>query len=292
MATSLSGAVYISGKSTIASPPALGGGFAKVTDKITNYKTNEALTICLRYKSRKIGVAQFLNKGGGKDRFSSEDMSTASNLSTTLTVRVNDFTSDPRNLIEIGFAPRTNQYEITFLFVDLTRYTTLFDTTDSEIVVELLNQYFDEITRIALSNGGIIDQYIGDGAFIVFNADQKQQDHERAGLAAAKEMRAAFNGMRGRWGELGYQGTDAVYVRVGLSCGLATRAELGSHQARRTTFIGREVNAAAYACESGPRDRDTICMTKKFRDAVGVPEASEYRSDDSVSSDAPIYELP
>jgi class 3 adenylate cyclase len=289
MPTSVSGQVYTSGRSTITSPLASGGGFAKVTDRIINYKTIEMLTICLRYKSRKIGVVQFLNKGEGRDRFNSEDMSTASSLAVALAVRLNDFTSDPRNLLALGFTPRTNQYEVSLLFAYLSRYTSLFDTIDSAIVVELLNQYFEEISRIVTRNGGIIDQYIGDGALAVFNLDQQHQEHERAALAAAKEIRAGFKNMRGRWCDLGYQGTESVFIRVGLSSGRAIRAELGSRQARRTTFIGREVNSAAHACESGPRDRDTICMTQKFRDAVGAWEALELHIADPVAESVPSY---
>jgi hypothetical protein len=93
ISTSLSGAVYLSGKATIASPPPSGAAFSTRTDKVTDYKTNEALSVCLRYRNQHIGVAQFLNKRSG--RFDSEDSDRAATLCASLSIRVGDFMSDP-----------------------------------------------------------------------------------------------------------------------------------------------------------------------------------------------------
>jgi class 3 adenylate cyclase len=283
MATSLSGQVYISGQPTIASPSPLGNSFATVTDKITNIKTNEALSICLRYKNRRVGVAQFLNKRLG--RFNTDDIDIASSQCLTLAVRVGEFLSDDRRLAELGFSSRSDQYNVTLLFVDLSHYSRLFDSMDTFVIIALLNQYFEELTGIAARYKGRVDQYIGDGALIVFNADQNQQAHEQAALAAANEMRAAFQIMRDRWVKRGYQGTEGIFVRIGLSCGLATRAELGGIHSRRTTFIGQEVNSAALACELGARDRDTICVTRKYAETLGMDLGA------LISKAEPIYEL-
>jgi class 3 adenylate cyclase len=266
VATSLSGQAYKSGQPTIGSP--LGRAFATLTDKITHYKTSETLSVPLRYKARRVGVAQFLNKHVG--RFDELDKQNALGWCSTLAVRVADFVSDPRLLADMGFAPRSNQYNVSLLFIDLSRYSSLFEMLDNGTIIDILNQYFDELSTIASRYGARIDQYIGDGAFIVFNPDQNQQAHQEAALNAAKEMRASFQSMRKRWVTLGYAGIESTFVRIGLSSGLATRAEIGSSQSRRTTFIGPEVNSAAYACESGERNCDTICVTGRFAEALSM----------------------
>ena len=45
---------------------------------------------------------------------------------------------------------------------------------------------------------------------------------------------------------------------------------MGYSQARRVTVIGPEVNAAAHASESAPRNRDVICLTEKMHEALAI----------------------
>ena len=273
ISSSLSGQVFMSGQPTIASPPASGQGFATRTDKVTRYTTSETLSICLRYKSQRVGVAQFLNKRSG--RIHSEDAERAAALCTTLALRVSDFIANPRQLIELGHAPRRNQINITVMLIDLTNYNGLFADLDSSVITDLLNQYFQEMCGIAFRYGAAVDQFIGDGALLLFNLNQDQDGHQKAAIMAAGEMRKAFQELRQRWTALGYVGASALFVRFGLSCGSVTRAEVGHTQGRRITVIGPAVNAAAYACEAGPRDRDVICITETFKETIA--NVSEYR---------------
>jgi class 3 adenylate cyclase len=286
ISSSLSGEVYSSGKTTIASPSS-SAGFANRTDKITGFKTNQTLSVCLRHRNGRVGVAQFLNKRSGQ--FDYDDAERAPALCATLAIRVGDFAADPRRMIEMGHAPRRNQYRITSMFVDLTNYSNLFRHLDSSVIADLLNQYFQALCTIAINNGATIDQFIGDGVLLLFNVDQRQDAHEAAALASATQMRAAFRDLRQRWVTLGYSGTETLFVRFGLSCGSVTRTELGYSQTRRVTVIGPAVNAAAYACESAPRDRDAICLTKEMREAVAADAKLETAS--IKSKDAAIFEL-
>jgi class 3 adenylate cyclase len=146
----------------------------------------------------------------------------------------------------------------------------LFERLDASVITDLLNQFFQELCAIALRHGAVVDQYIGDGVLLIFNIDQDQKKHETAALKAAEEMRSAFRNLKQRWITLGYDGTDVLFVRFGLSSGEVTRAEIGHAHARRVTVIGPPVNAAAYACEGGPRSHDTICITHEMREALAI----------------------
>lgn len=282
---SLSGQVYLSGQATIASPPPSGAAFASRTDQITDYKTQEALSVCLRYRNRRVGVAQFLNKRTG--RFNSDDLDRAMLHCATLAIRVGDFVEDPRRLIEMGHAPRQKQFRATIMFVDLSHYGSLFDKLENSIIADMINQYFQELCAVALRHEGVVDQFIGDGILIVFNIDQNQDNHEIAALNAAIEMRSAFSRLRERWVTLGYAGSEALFVRFGLSCGLVTRVEVGPAQVRRLTVIGAAVNAAAEACDRGPRDRDTICLTQEAKEAL----PAGFRAERLPCDAATIFEL-
>lgn len=280
IATSLSGAAYRSDITTIASPPASSVSFATRTDRIIDYKTNETLSVPLRYKNQRVGVAQFLNKRTSK--FESADADRAQALCATLAVRVGDFVSDTRNLIELGHAPRRNQHKVTIMIMDLSNYARLFEALDVSVITDMLNQYFQELCTIAMRHGAMIDQFMGDGALLIFNLDQTLDSHESAALDAATEMRKAFGDLRQRWVTLGYTGASGLRVRFGLSNGLVTRAEIGHPQSRRVTVLGPAVNIAAHICDHAPRDHDTICVTGDMREGLASTDARFIALSDSL----------
>ena len=261
------GAVYLSGETAVASPSASDNTFASRVDEITEYKTNEPLSVCFRYKSERVGVAQFLNKRNGQ-QFNLEDEQRAQDQCTALAPLVANFIADPRRLIELGHAPRRKQIDATIMLVDLSNYGVLFDELDSSVITDLLNEYFQELCTIALHHGGFIDQFVGDGVLLTFNVIRRQLAHQATAFAAATEMRTAFRDLRKRWTTLGYPGTDSLFVRIGLSCGLVTLAQVGHVHERRTTVIGPAVNAAADACQSKTRDRDIIVLTREVMEAL------------------------
>lgn len=265
---SLCGEVYQSGKTRIASPPPSGGAFASRVDKITEYKTDEALSVCLRHGSLRVGVAQFLNKDNKQQFDPDNDNERAEMECRALAPLVASFLADPRRLIEMGHAPRRNRIDATIMLVDLSHYEGLFDELDSSVITDLLNEYFQELCTIALNYGGVIDQFVGDGVLLTFNVFQRQDAHQETAFAAAVAMRKAFRNLRERWKTLGYTKTAALLVRIGLSCGPVTRAEVGHPHARRITVIGPAVNAAADACESGSRDRDIIVLTLTIKETL------------------------
>jgi class 3 adenylate cyclase len=263
--TSLSGEVFTTGTATIAAPT-LPTTFANRTDKIIDYKTNQTLSVCLKYRNQNIGVAQFLNKRSG--RFNSADTELAQALCAPLSIRVADFVSDPKGMIELGYAPQKDKRHITAVFVDLSNFAHLFSTIDAGVITRLLNEYFQEICTIALGHNAVVDQYIGDGIFFIFGLGQQQRQHPAEALKAATEMRDAFDSLRRRWITLGYSGTEALYIRLGLSCGVVSRAEIGHMQFRRLTVIGPAVNIASHVCEAAPRERDTICLSEEMLKAL------------------------
>jgi class 3 adenylate cyclase len=267
-ASSMAGAVFQSGQARIAAPPASGTGFSARTDKVADYRTRETLSVCLQYRGKKVGVAQFLNKRDGRS-FGSDDRERANTLCMPLSIRVADFLSDPRRLIELGHAPRQNQIEASVMFIDLSNSSALFGAVDSSVVVEMFNQYFAECCGIAVRHGAMIDQFIGDGALLLFNVSPQLDRHAAAAYAAAVEIKEAFGVLRRRWTTVGYAGSEGLFIRIGLEAGPVTRAELGYSNASRLTVIGKPVNTAAYACKGAPRDRDVIVMTAAFKARLG-----------------------
>jgi len=275
--SSLSGKVYQSGGTTIGYPRTSGNDFASRVDKITEQKTDEALCVCLRYRNERVGVAEFLNKRN-EQQFNSADIEHAQAQCMALAPLVFNFVADPRRLIELGYAPRRDEIDATIMLVDLSHYEALFGELHSSVITDLLNEYFQKLCTIALHHGGVIDQFVGDGVLLTFNVFQSQDAHQATAFAAAKEMRNAFRDLRERWITLGFLKTDSLFVRIGLSCGRVTRAEVGYPLPRRNTVIGQAVNAAADACQSSPRDRDVIALTLKIKETL--PNESKLDGDE------------
>lgn len=264
IASSMSGQVFLSGSATIASPAQNGSGFSQRTDKVAEYQTDETLCACLHYRGEIIGVAQFLNKRGG--RFNGNDVDRALEFINPLSALVGDFVSDPARLSELGYSPRRNDFSATVMFVDLSGYSRLFDNLDNSVINDMLNQYFEALGDIVFANNAVIDQFIGDGMLIIFSSGSASRDHQADAINAAIEMRKIFANLRQRWATIQYRGTESLFVRFGLSSGPVTRTEIGHRQFRRVTVLGAVVNEAAATCERAPRGRDTICLSRALRD--------------------------
>lgn len=264
---SLSGKVYATGITSISSPTR--ETFSNITDRISEYKTDEILSVAMKYKNSCVGIAQFLNKRGQK-RFDINDIEKAQYQCSALSVRVADFISDPRRLIELGFASRQNQVYATMMYIDMSNFSKLFKALDPATVTDMLNQYFFELCSIALGKGAAIDQFMGDGAFLTFNIMSRRENHEKTALSVAQEMRGAFHTLRERWRALGYVGAEELFLRVSIGCGWVNRADIGHFQASHSTVVGAAVNDTAYACQMGPRGRDTIVLTKDMRDVLRI----------------------
>lgn len=266
IATSGAGAVYRSGEpaiteSALSATPA----FSKQTDTVTGFTTREMLSVCLRYRTRTVGVAQFLNKRGGP--FTPDDTSRARNECLQLAGRVAEFVADPTRLIAMGHAPREEQIEATIMVIDLSRFSRMFETLDNSVITDLLNQYFQDVCRVAMEHGGEVDQFLGDGALLTFNVIDRRPDHIVAALNAARQMREAFRRLREKWRLLGHTAAGDLFLRIALSCGKVVRAEVG-YRASRMTVIGATVNLAAKACAAAPRDHDVIVVTSAFKAAL------------------------
>src|SRR4029453_9141753 len=67
--------------------------------------------------------------------------------------------------------------DCTFVLSDLAGFTELVEQVDAERVVQLLNEYLDCMTRIALAEDGTLDRIVGDAVAVMFSAPVAQEDH-------------------------------------------------------------------------------------------------------------------
>jgi adenylate cyclase len=132
---------------------------------------------------------------------------------------------------------------MTFLFTDIADFTTLSETIESHRLAEMLNAYLDGVCRIVLKYDGMVDKFIGDAVFAIFNAPTEQADHpERAVKCALEIDEYAERFRRVRNGE----GIALGVTRIGVHTGQATIGNFGSLLLKMDyTALGDAVNTAS-----------------------------------------------
>ena len=96
---------------------------------------------------------------------------------------VNYLVDKPDNL-ELGGSRRV----CSFIFTDLAGFTSLMESLDPIEAVALLNDYLDNMIRIAFQHDGTLDRIVGDAVAIMFSAPVEQPDHRQKALDCALDM--------------------------------------------------------------------------------------------------------
>ncbi len=156
---------------------------------------------------------------------------------------------------------------VTLLFSDIRSFTTISEGLDSTRLVQLLNTYFDPLTRVILDNGGMLDKYIGDAIMAIFNAPVDLPNHPTAAARSALEMIRTVERLNH---QLEREGLPAINIGVGLNSGGAVVGNMGSSLRFNYTAIGDTVNLASRL--EG--------QTKNYRCRIIVSEFTAERLDD------------
>lgn len=254
--------------------------FAGVDRKVES-KTENMLTVPLKWSGSVVGVAQFLNKSNG-DMFSDAEVKATVQRSRSLAEKVGRFVQNPSNfeILPVVLDSATNQ--ATLLFCDLSASHLLFDRMDGGTAIRFIDEYLNGQAGIALRHGATIDKYLGDGIMIRFNVPMRivDGDHAMCAVEAAWEMNREFERMKQSWLDIGL-GVRGIYGRIGLASGPVYSEVMGHPQLQTITIIGRPVNVAANLCEAAQRDRsvimadETVAARARARDWVVQPAPDE-----------------
>jgi len=165
----------------------------------------------------------------------------AGNLSKYLSPQVwqSIFSGNQRVTLE------TRRKKLTVFFSDIRGFTELAEEMEAEALTDLLNNYLNEMSRIALQYGGTIDKFIGDSVMVFFGDPVSlgaKQDAEAA-VSMAIAMRKHMKVLRQQWRSQGI--TRPLEIRMGLSTGYCTVGNFGADMRMDYTIIGREVNLAS-----------------------------------------------
>jgi adenylate cyclase len=132
---------------------------------------------------------------------------------------------------------------MTFLFTDIAGFTTLSETIESHQLAEMLNAYLDGVCQIVLKYDGMVDKFIGDAVFAIFNAPTEQLDHPERAVKCALEIDAYAERFRLARNDAGIA---LGVTRIGVHTGQATIGNFGSLLLKMDyTALGDAVNTAS-----------------------------------------------
>ncbi|MDX1431137.1 MAG: adenylate/guanylate cyclase domain-containing protein [Gammaproteobacteria bacterium] len=132
--------------------------------------------------------------------------------------------------------------ELTFVFTDVADFTPLVETLDPSVIVPMLNEYLDGMTRIVFRHGGTTEKVVGDAVHAIFGAPVEQEDHAARGVACAMELDAFAEAFRqARLAE----GIPFGVTRIGVHSGPAIVGNFGGDSFFDYTAHGDAINTAA-----------------------------------------------
>jgi adenylate cyclase len=135
--------------------------------------------------------------------------------------------------------------EATILFADIRSFTRMAEKMEPQKVVELLNEYFTEMTDLIFENGGTLDKYLGDGIMALFGAPIARPDDALRSAKTAVEMQRAMVRLNEDWQA---RGQPAMQAGIGINTGPVTAGNIGSTKRMDYTVIGDAVNLASRLC--------------------------------------------
>ncbi|MCP9750682.1 adenylate/guanylate cyclase domain-containing protein [Ferruginibacter sp. HRS2-29] len=125
--------------------------------------------------------------------------------------------------------------EASVAFIDICSFTSISEKESPDVVVKMLNQYFDVMVKEIIAQGGIVDKFIGDCIMAVFKGDYHLDRAIDASLAIKKTIDA--------------MPSDHQFlpkVAIGVNSGEMISGNIGSATLKRLdyTVIGDTVNTA------------------------------------------------
>lgn len=145
---------------------------------------------------------------------------------------------DNGNSIELGGELR----EVAIFFSDICGFTSMSEKMDPAEIVEMLNEYFTEMTDIVFKYDGTLNKYIGDAIMAIYGAPVAMENASERALRASLEMReklSLFNENRIKDGKI------PVHMGMGLHWGKVLVGNIGSPRQMEYTVIGDAVNVCS-----------------------------------------------
>ncbi|HEX2845094.1 MAG TPA: adenylate/guanylate cyclase domain-containing protein [Chitinophagaceae bacterium] len=125
--------------------------------------------------------------------------------------------------------------EATVAFIDICGFTSISEQESPDVVIKMLNRYFDLMVKEIIAENGVVDKFIGDCIMALFKGPYHLDRTIEACLAIRNKVNA-----------LPAEHNFSPKVSIGINCGEMVSGNIGSVAIKRFdyTVIGDVVNTA------------------------------------------------
>jgi adenylate cyclase len=132
--------------------------------------------------------------------------------------------------------------KVTLLFSDLRGFSALFERVTPEQGVEAISLYLDVMTSVVSKYKGTINEFVGDGIFVMFGAPIQREDDTQRAVTCAIAMQLAMTEVNAA---LEAKQLPSLQMGIGMHTGEVLAGNIGSHQRAKYTVMGTTVNLAS-----------------------------------------------
>ena len=141
-----------------------------------------------------------------------------------------------------GEPTRGERKQVTALFADLEGFTALAEEIEPDVLVGVLNGYFEFMSDTIAEHRGRVSTFVGDGVLALYGALEPNPWQANDAARSALAMRAALTEYNR---SLQAKGLPALSLGVGLHRGVGVAGLVGSRDLMEFTVVGPTVNLAA-----------------------------------------------
>ena len=150
-----------------------------------------------------------------------------------------------------------------FVFTDITGFTTMMERQKPEAAVSLLNDYLEQVIGIAFRHEGTLDRIVGDAVAIMFSAPIPQADHQRRAMACALEINRFAQGYVAALGE-----RDIAFgqTRIAVHSGEVVVGNFGGSVIFDYRALGDPVNTTSRLESLNGQIGTLVCVSAAIRE--------------------------
>ncbi len=135
--------------------------------------------------------------------------------------------------------------ECTVFNSDIRGFTRMSEKTEPQIIVDMLNEYFELMVEVIFKYEGTLDKFMGDGIMALWGAPVAHPDDAGRSVQCALEqmkMLGEFNRNRMALGQ------PPLAIGIGIHTGPLVAGYIGSSKALSYTVVGDTANTSARLC--------------------------------------------
>jgi adenylate cyclase len=182
-----------------------------------------------------------------------------------------------------GFArPRSlagSEQEVTVLFADLRRFTSLAEHRLPYDVVFFLNRYFETMGRAIEEAGGITNQFTGDGVMALFGVDADPAGGCRRALTGARAM---VEGLTELSAAMADELDEPLRIGIGIHTGPAVVGRMGYGNTVYLTAVGDTVHVASRLQDLTKQYQAQLVISEQVAGRAGVDASAFPRHEITV----------